>query len=201
MSIVTAVAPVTFLELEVTGQCQLACTHCYEERAGWPSRKHDRGRLGVGHHGGSGPGRGGRAVHRRGTDAVSRAGPPDQVCAAERVARRCLFEPRTRHTRTVGAVRVARRFPRYSEDGDLRTAWMLHPDGSWARASAVGSEAPVVHQSGAWRLWDLLDDVREMWLREGSLPVYGASATITPDGSIHLQRGRWRASLNHEETD
>ena len=37
MSIVTAVAPVTFLELEVTGQCQLACTHCYAESgpAGW----------------------------------------------------------------------------------------------------------------------------------------------------------------------
>ena len=26
----------------------------------------------------------------------------------------------------------------YSEDGDFRTAWMLHPDGSWARASARG---------------------------------------------------------------
>ena len=80
----------------------------------------------------------------------------------------------------------------YSENGDLRTAWRLHPDGSWVRASAVGSEAPVVHQSGMRRLWDLLDEIREMWLREGSLPVYGASATITPDGGIHLRRGRWR---------
>jgi protein-L-isoaspartate O-methyltransferase len=89
----------------------------------------------------------------------------------------------------------------YSEGGDLRTAWMLHPDGSWVRASAVGSEAPVVHQSGVRRLWDLLDEIREMWLREGSLPVYGASATITPDGGIHLRRGRWRASLGQEATD
>ena len=86
----------------------------------------------------------------------------------------------------------------YSEDGDLRTAWMLHPDGSWARAFAVGNEGPVVHQSGAQRLWDLLDEVREMWLREGSLPVYGASATIMPDGEIHLRRGRWQATLNQE---
>ena len=35
-----------------------------------------------------------------------------------------------------------------------------------------------------------------MWLRDGSLPVYGASATITPDGGIHLRRGQWRASLD-----
>jgi len=89
----------------------------------------------------------------------------------------------------------------YREEDGRRTAWMLHPDGSWARASAVESDPPVVHQSGARRLWDLLDEVREMWLREGSLPVYGASATITPDGGIHLRRGRWRASLNQEPTD
>jgi hypothetical protein len=84
----------------------------------------------------------------------------------------------------------------YREEGGRRTAWMLHLDGSWARASAVGSQTPVVHQTGARRLWDLLDEVREMWLREGSLPVYGASATITPDGGIHLRRGQWRASLD-----
>jgi protein-L-isoaspartate O-methyltransferase len=89
----------------------------------------------------------------------------------------------------------------YREEDGRRTAWMLHPDGSWARASAVESDPPVVHQSGARRLWNLLDEVREMWLREGSLPVYGASATITPDGGIHLRRGRWRASLGQEATD
>jgi hypothetical protein len=73
---------------------------------------------------------------------------------------------------------------------------MLHPDGSWARASAAETDAPIVHQSGARRLWDLLDEVRGMWLREGSLPIYGAGATLTPDGSIHLRRGKWRASLS-----
>lgn len=38
MSTVTAVAPVTFLELEITGRCQLACTHCYAESG--PGRSH-----------------------------------------------------------------------------------------------------------------------------------------------------------------
>jgi protein-L-isoaspartate O-methyltransferase len=89
----------------------------------------------------------------------------------------------------------------YREEDGRRTAWMLHPDGSWARASAEGSDPPVVHQSGARRLWDLLDEVREMWLREGSLPVYGASATISPNGSIHLRRGKWCATLSQETTD
>ena len=49
----------------------------------------------------------------------------------------------------------------YQEAADRRTAWMLHPDGSWARASEVGSESPVVHQGGARRLWDLLDEIRD----------------------------------------
>ena len=31
MSAVTTLAPVTFLELEITGRCQLACAHCYAE--------------------------------------------------------------------------------------------------------------------------------------------------------------------------
>jgi MoaA/NifB/PqqE/SkfB family radical SAM enzyme len=31
MSAVTTLAPVSFLELEITGRCQLACTHCYAE--------------------------------------------------------------------------------------------------------------------------------------------------------------------------
>ena len=31
MTTITAIAPVTFLELEITDRCQLACTHCYAE--------------------------------------------------------------------------------------------------------------------------------------------------------------------------
>ena len=84
----------------------------------------------------------------------------------------------------------------YQQDGDgQRTAWMLHPDGSWARATSVDGATPTVHQSGPRRLWDILDDLRHRWLRDGSLPVYGATVTITPDGVCHLQRGRWRATI------
>jgi hypothetical protein len=53
---------------------------------------------------------------------------------------------------------------RYQEDGGKRTAWMLHPDGSWARAVAHGTDTPTVHQGGPHRLWDVLDDVRAQWL-------------------------------------
>ncbi len=81
-----------------------------------------------------------------------------------------------------------------SPDGQ-RTAWMLHPDGSWARAISADGDTPVVHQSGPRRLWDVLDGIRHTWLRDGSLPVYGAEVTITPEGAIHLKRGRWQATI------
>lgn len=80
-------------------------------------------------------------------------------------------------------------------DNGRRTAWMLHRDGSWARASSPDGDTPTVHQGGPRRLWDILDDIRYSWLRDGSLPVYGARATITPDGTIHLRRGRWQATI------
>jgi len=76
-----------------------------------------------------------------------------------------------------------------------RTAWMIHPDGSWARATATRDEAPVIHQAGPRRLWTLLDDTRRAWLQDGSLPAYGARATISPDGTITLKRGRWQAVI------
>ncbi len=38
----------------------------------------------------------------------------------------------------------------YQQDGDgRRAAWMLHSDGSWARATSVDGEAPTVHQRGS----------------------------------------------------
>ncbi len=84
----------------------------------------------------------------------------------------------------------------FEESGDgLRSAWMLHADGSWARASGTGDQPPVVHQSGPRRLWDTLDDLRRTWLRDGSLPAYGAKVTITPDGGIHFKRGRGHAAI------
>lgn len=83
---------------------------------------------------------------------------------------------------------------RVSGDG-LRTAWMLHADGSWARASAHGTDPPTVHQCGPRRLWDLLDEIRFTWLCEGGFPVRGALALIKPDGSVHLKRGMWRTTI------
>ncbi|MDQ1022507.1 protein-L-isoaspartate O-methyltransferase [Streptomyces umbrinus] len=83
----------------------------------------------------------------------------------------------------------------YAEDAGLRTAWLAHPDGSWARATAVGSDPPTVHQRGSRRLWDTLDEIRAYWLQHGELPVRGASVLITPDGRTRLARGAWRAEL------
>jgi Protein-L-isoaspartate(D-aspartate) O-methyltransferase (PCMT) len=85
----------------------------------------------------------------------------------------------------------------YEERPDgRRTAWMIHPDGSWARAAAAGDQTPVIHQAGPRRLWDILDVLRRDWLRDGSLPAYGAKVTISPGGSLHFQRGRWQASIH-----
>jgi protein-L-isoaspartate O-methyltransferase len=84
----------------------------------------------------------------------------------------------------------------YEETPDgTRTAWILHPDGSWARATAKDDQPPVIHQTGPRRLWDTLDDLRHQWLRDGSLPAYGAKVAITPDGSIHLTRGDWHVTI------
>jgi protein-L-isoaspartate O-methyltransferase len=86
---------------------------------------------------------------------------------------------------------------RYDDEqpGGQRTTWLLHPDGSWARATATGDEPPVVHQAGPRRLWDTLDSLRRHWLRHGSLPVYGSEVTIAPDGAITFARGRWTATI------
>jgi protein-L-isoaspartate O-methyltransferase len=85
---------------------------------------------------------------------------------------------------------------RVQQDGDGRTVWMLHPDGSWARATAVGFlDGPTVHQGGPQRLWDVLERIRNRLNREGRLPVYGAQVTITPDGETTLSRGAWSVTL------
>lgn len=83
----------------------------------------------------------------------------------------------------------------YREDGDQRTAVMVHPDGSWARATALGRERPTVHQSGPQRLWDTLDRIRSDWLAVGELPVRGARAFIEPNGTIILARGKWHTKV------
>ena len=84
----------------------------------------------------------------------------------------------------------------YDEDADgVRTAVMVHQDGSWARATGQKGEPPTVHQAGPRRLWDILDEIRHDWLSDGSLPVYGAKVTITPDGRTTLSRGHWAVTL------
>ena len=85
----------------------------------------------------------------------------------------------------------------YEETSDgRRTGWLLHPDGSWARATATPGSPPAVSQAGPRRLWDILDDLRDAWLRDGSLPAYGAAVTISPDGAICLSRGHWQATIS-----
>jgi hypothetical protein len=82
-----------------------------------------------------------------------------------------------------------------SEDG-TRTAWMVHADGSWARASAQGADAPIVHQGGPRRLWGILDELRASWLSQGYFQLYGAKVFIPPEGGkIHLSRGKWQATI------
>ncbi|WP_248959365.1 methyltransferase domain-containing protein [Sphaerisporangium perillae] len=80
-------------------------------------------------------------------------------------------------------------------DDGRRSAWMSHKDGSWARATGIKGEAPIVHQGGPRRLWDALDSIRHRWVMTGSLPVHGARVSITPDGVCHLKRGRWEAGI------
>jgi len=84
----------------------------------------------------------------------------------------------------------------YRREPDGRhTATMTHPDESWAPATAVGTERPTVHQGGPRRLWDLLDDVRDDWLRLGIIPAFGARVRINDDGSIRLDYGTWMATI------
>ncbi|MFJ2817186.1 hypothetical protein ACIQOU_28275 [Streptomyces sp. NPDC091279] len=83
----------------------------------------------------------------------------------------------------------------YETNGRHRTAYLVHPDGSWARASAEWTDPPEVHQGGPQRLWNALERIRNRLNAEGSLPLLGARVRITPDGVCHLSRGHWRASL------
>ncbi|WP_338423569.1 methyltransferase domain-containing protein [Streptomyces gobiensis] len=83
----------------------------------------------------------------------------------------------------------------YEERGRIRTAWLLHSDGSWAQARALWIDPPEVHQGGPRRLWDILERIRHRLNAEGGLPLYGSRVTITPEGVCHLQRGNWTATI------
>jgi len=81
-------------------------------------------------------------------------------------------------------------------DTGQRTASMVHPDGSWAVATAEGLESPTVRQGGPRRLWDILDEIRDRWLAAGcEFPIRGARVAIDPDGTCTLTRGTWKATV------
>ncbi|MFJ1975495.1 methyltransferase domain-containing protein [Streptomyces sp. NPDC087903] len=83
-----------------------------------------------------------------------------------------------------------------TDDDGNPMAWMLHPDGSWARAETKPvSRTTTVHQGGPRHLYDILEGIRWRWLQDGELPMYGARVTITPDGETTLSRGGWTATL------
>ncbi|MFE7135433.1 protein-L-isoaspartate O-methyltransferase [Streptomyces sp. NPDC057638] len=86
---------------------------------------------------------------------------------------------------------------RMDEGADgTRTAYMIHPDGSWARAEATDRHAsPTVHQDGPRRLWDRLEKIRTWLVVDGDLPVAGANVRIDPDGTCHLTRGGWSETI------
>jgi protein-L-isoaspartate O-methyltransferase len=94
----------------------------------------------------------------------------------------------------VTAPGIAHRYE-YDEQTGVETAWMMHEDGSWARAAGTEHEAAVVHQGGPRRLWDILDDIRHQWVLSGALPVRGADVQIDPDGTCHLTKGKWSATI------
>ncbi|MFF9070824.1 methyltransferase domain-containing protein [Streptomyces sp. NPDC014872] len=79
--------------------------------------------------------------------------------------------------------------------GLTRTALLVHPDGSWARASADWIAPPEVHQGGPRKLWNVLERIRNRLNAEGSLPLLGAHVRITPDGVCHLSRGGWGTAI------
>ncbi|MEU5421906.1 methyltransferase domain-containing protein [Streptomyces sp. NPDC020799] len=83
----------------------------------------------------------------------------------------------------------------YRQEGGQRTAWLIHEDGSWARATASRLDPPTVHQGGPRRLWDVLERIRHRQNAEGGLPVYGSRVRIEPDGTCHLTRGQWSAVI------
>ncbi|TYB61396.1 methyltransferase domain-containing protein [Nonomuraea sp. PA05] len=88
---------------------------------------------------------------------------------------------------------IEHRFITYDDKAD-RVALMAHEDGSWVRAEERDGKV-VVHQGGPRRLHDLLDRVREQWLREGELPIRGAKVAVSPAGVISLRRGNWTAGI------
>jgi protein-L-isoaspartate O-methyltransferase len=77
----------------------------------------------------------------------------------------------------------------YEETDDgRRTGWLLHDNGSWARAEAEGTEPPTVHESGPTPLWHHLERIQHRLASDGDLPIPGCRVEIEPNGACHLTR-------------
>ncbi|GGU49922.1 methyltransferase type 11 [Streptomyces violascens] len=84
----------------------------------------------------------------------------------------------------------------HTGDDRQRTVYMLHADGSWARATSPSArELPTVHQGGPRRLWDELDRIRTWLVMDGDLPVSGAAVRVDPDGAVTFSRRGWSATI------
>jgi protein-L-isoaspartate O-methyltransferase len=85
--------------------------------------------------------------------------------------------------------------PAFVQEGRRRTAYLVHPDGSWARATAEWSDPPLVHQGGPQRLWTVLESIRNRLNMDGGPALYGTPVRVAADGVCHLSRGDWRATM------
>lgn len=81
------------------------------------------------------------------------------------------------------------------DDGE-RLFWLLHRDGSWARARERGDTVPTVHQAGPRRLWDELEQAEARWICAGRFDPRELRARFTPDGgTLTTPSGAWTVTL------
>jgi protein-L-isoaspartate O-methyltransferase len=81
-------------------------------------------------------------------------------------------------------------------DDGTRLFWLLHRDGSWARAAAQADAPPTVHQTGPRRLWDELERAEARWDAAGRFDPRELRARFTPEGgALATPDGAWSVTL------